>query len=238
MDSAERGIKMTEQTKPNKTVWLLIAIVGGVITAGAVLAIVNKRSTEPEYVRQTVTTEETVKIEQSVEVQQSENVEQARAAATKTLEDIIKSAQSWDPAFKPWFGKAAPDFTVRDIESTEHSLSSYLGKDVLVVFWATWCPACNLEIPHLIELRKEIGEDDLAIIAISNEEPERLKQFTAVKGINYTVAALGNSVLPSPFLGVSSIPTTFFIDQKGQIKLAALGLVTLEETKAILKAEQ
>ena len=205
---------MTEQTKTNKTVWLLIAIVGGVITAGAVLTIVNKQSPNPE------------------------KVEQPQAAATDNLEDIIKSARSWGAAFKPWFGKAAPDFKVTDIQGREHSLSGYLGKNVLVVFWATWCPACNLEIPHLIELRKSISEDDLAIIAISNEEPEHLTHFVAAKGINYTITTAGNSVLPSPFIDVTGIPTTFFIDRKGQIKLAAVGLVELEETQAILKAQQ
>jgi len=204
---------MSEQTKTNKTVWILIAVISGLITAGAVFAIIDKGTAEPEYVEQTETT------------------------ANNTLEDIVKSAESWGVAFKPWFGKAVPDFTVTDTEGREHSLSSNLGKNVLVVFWATWCPACNLEIPHLINLRKEIGEDDLAIIAISNEEPKILKDFVSDKGINYTVATVGSSVLPSPFADVTGIPTTFFIDRKGQIKLVAVGLVELDDTKAILKAE-
>ena len=205
---------MTEQTKTSKTVWLLVAVVGSIITTGAVLAIVNKQSPNPE------------------------KVEQTQTAASDNLEDIIKSAQSWGAAFKPWFGKPAPDFKVTDIQGRKHSLSGYLGKNVLVVFWATWCPTCNLEIPHLIELRKSISEDDLAIVAISNEQPEHLKNFVAARGINYTIATAGNSVLPSPFIDVTGIPTTFFIDRKGQIKLAAVGLVELEETRAILKAQQ
>lgn len=234
---------MTEQTKPNKTVWLLIAIVVGVITVGAVLAIVNKRSPEPENVGQPETVQQLEQIEQFEEVQQSDKVEQpveieqTQAVATDKLEDIIKSARSWSPAFKPWFGKPAPELKVTDIEGRLHSLSDYRGKNVLVVFWATWCPACNLEIPHLIELRKSIGEEDLAIVAISNEQPELLKQFATAKGINYSLATVGYGALPSPFVDVTSIPTTFFIDRNGQIKLVALGLVTLEETKAILDAE-
>ena len=222
---------MSEQIKTNKTVWILIAVVGGVITAGAVFAIVNKRSPKPKNV------EQPEKIQRSENIEQPEMVEQPQAAATDNLEDIIKSAQSWGAAFKPWFGKPATDFKVTDIQGKEHSLSSYIGKNVLVVFWATWCPACNLEIPHLIELRKSIGEDNLAILAISNENPELLKNFAAAKGINYTIATVGNSVLPSPFIDVTGIPTTFFIDRKGQIKLAAVGLVELEDTQAILKAQ-
>ncbi len=142
-----------------------------------------------------------------------------------------------DIPFSQWFGKAAPDFTVTDIEGNQHTLSNYLGKNVLVVFWATWCPSCKLEIPHLIELRKMLGEDKLTILAISNEEQEILKPFVTARGINYTVAALGNSPLPSPFIDVTGIPTTFFIDPQGKIKFVALGMINLEQTKAILDAK-
>ncbi|MBN2183065.1 MAG: TlpA family protein disulfide reductase [Sedimentisphaerales bacterium] len=229
---------MSEYIKTNKTVLLLIVVVGGIITAGAIFAIVNKSTPEPENVEKSVTAPRAQTIEQSAYIERTERVEQTQSVALENLEEIIKSAGSWGPVFKPWFGKEAPDFTVTDIKGQKHNLKDYLGKNVLVVFWATWCPACNLEIPHLIELRKEIGEDELAIIAISNEESELLKKYAAGKGINYTVATVGSSFLPSPFIDVTSIPTTFFIDKNGQIKLAAVGLVELDDSKAILKAEQ
>lgn len=159
-------------------------------------------------------------------------------AAEKSLEDIVQSRKTWDVAFTSWFGKIVPDFEVEDVEGRTHRLSGYKGRDVLVVFWATWCPACNMEIPHLIELRKMLGEDELIILAISNEPPEVLKQFAAAKNINYTVVSLGSSSLPAPFADVTSIPATFFIDRNGTLKLAAVGLVSLEEAKAIMQAEQ
>ena len=152
------------------------------------------------------------------------------------LENIVNSRKTWDVAFESWSGKAAPDFTVKGIDGQVHKLSDYQRKNLLVVFWATWCPACKLEIPHLIELRKMYNENELGIVAISNESPEDLKRFAADKGINYTVATLGGA-LPAPFSSVTSIPTTFFIGRDGTIKLTALGLVSLEESKAIVEAE-
>lgn len=154
-----------------------------------------------------------------------------------SLEDVIKSRRTWDVAFPAWSGRTAPDFTVKDIDGVEHKLSEYRGRNVMVVFWATWCPACNVEIPHLIKLRKQFERDDLVILAISNETTEQLKRFAAAKEINYTVVPLGESVLPAPFAEVESIPTNFFIDKNGNIKLAALGLVSLEDAVALLKAE-
>ena len=155
----------------------------------------------------------------------------------RSLEDVIKARESWDVAFPEWSGKAAPDFTVKDIDGVEHRLSDYRGRNIQVVFWATWCPACNVEIPHLIELRKEFKQDELAILAISNETAEQLKQFAADKGINYTVVSRGDEFLPKPFSDVRSIPTNFFIDKNGNVKLVALGLVSLEDSIAILKAD-
>jgi peroxiredoxin len=158
-------------------------------------------------------------------------------ATGKNMENVAESRKTWDIAFAASFGKDVPDFAVEDIDGKMHKLSDYRGRDVVVVFWATWCPACNLEIPHLIELRNMLSEDKLAILAISNEEPELLKNFAESKGINYTVAALGDSHLPEPFSKVTSIPTTFFIGPDGKIKFAAVGVVPLADAKVIMNAE-
>lgn len=163
---------------------------------------------------------------------------QSQNAADASYEHLTKSHASWDVAFTSSFGKEAQDFTIEDIEGKTHRLSDYRGRNVMVVFWATWCPPCNLEIPHLIELRKTVAKDKLAILAISNEEPERLKSFAESKDINYTVASLGGKTLPEPFANVASIPTTFFIDADGKIKFAAVGVVSLADAKVIMNTDQ
>ena len=163
---------------------------------------------------------------------------QPKNAKGKIQEHITESQKTWDIAFTASFGKDATDFSVNDITGKAHKLSDYRGRNVVVVFWATWCPACNLEIPHLIELRNMLSEDKLAILAISNEEPEHLKHFAESKGINYTVASLGDNPLPEPFANVISIPTSFFIDPEGKIIFAAVGMVPLADAKVIMNIEQ
>jgi peroxiredoxin len=162
---------------------------------------------------------------------------QSQNATDKNLERFTKPHSTWDIAFASSFGKDAPDFFVEDIEGKTHKLSDYRGRNVVVVFWATWCPACNLEIPHLIELRKTFTEDKLTILAISYEEPEHLKNFAESKGINYTLASIGGKTLPEPFASVASIPTTFFIGPDGKIKFAAVGVVSMADAKVIISNE-
>jgi peroxiredoxin len=155
------------------------------------------------------------------------------------IADIINSKQSrsWAPAFKSWYGKSAPDFVLPDINGKKHKLSDYHGKDILVLFWATWCVPCLEEIPHLIALRNIYSEEKLAILALSNENPALLKRFLAGSKINYTVLASNRSALPSPFRLVLGIPTSFFVDKEGKIKIVAQGSLHLGETKLILQAE-
>jgi peroxiredoxin len=161
--------------------------------------------------------------------------ETPRASSGPKLEDIIKAAKTWGPSFQPWYGKPAPDFTLSDIEGEEHKLSDYKGKNVLIVFWATWCGPCLMEIPHLNELRNTVSKDDLAILAISNERPDVVKNFVAKTKMNYTIL-LDPGVLPAPYNSVRAIPSSFYIDPEGKIKLGSVGLVSLKEAKAIIEA--
>jgi peroxiredoxin len=159
-----------------------------------------------------------------------------------SLKDVIEQAKGWSPSYTSWYGKPAPNFTVTDLAGKKHQLSDYRGKNVLIVFWTTWCPPCRLEIPHLIELRKTISEDEFAVLAISNEKRDLVKKVVDKVGINYTVL-LEKDDMSEPFgvmriFRTTGIPCSFYIDPEGKIKLATSGLTTSREIKAILKAEQ
>ena len=105
-----------------------------------------------------------------------------------------------------------------------------------VDLFSNCCSPCLREIPGLIELRKTVGENKLAILAISNENLTLAKRFVAQQKINYTVLT-NPGTLPGPFDTIRFIPCSFFIDPQGKIKLATFGLLSLGEIKAILKAE-
>src|SRR4030042_3085295 len=90
------------------------------------------------------------------------------AAAKKVrLEDVIKAAKTWEPAYQKWYGKPAPDFALTDVADKVHRLGDYKGKNVIIIFWATWCGPCLREIPDLMELRKTVGQSELAMLAVS-----------------------------------------------------------------------
>jgi peroxiredoxin len=134
-----------------------------------------------------------------------------------------------DLVLKKFIGTETPDFTMVDIEGNEFTLSSLKGRRVVLNFWATWCPPCRLEIPDLIELRKETSPDELVIIGISDEDREQLLNFAVEKNINYIIATAND--LPAPYSYINAIPTTFFINRQGYIQDVMSGLTSPVELK-------
>ncbi len=142
------------------------------------------------------------------------------------------SAQMEARVFNEWIDKPAPDFTIADIDGKTFTLSQQKGKNVMVVFWATWCPPCKQEIPNLIELRNTYDANTLAIIAISDENDKTLRSFSQTNGLNYTVAPAEN--LPAPYNEVTGIPTILFIDKNGIIRDATEGYHNFKELKSLV----
>ena len=124
----------------------------------------------------------------------------------------------------------APEFAFANVDTGEEDrLSHYAGKVVILNFWATWCAPCLDEIPDLNRLQREYP-DDLAIISISDEDPELLKAFERqlVLDTESRVLPFGTE-LPQPFTGAFVIrPASFVIDREGVVRRYLLGARTYD----------
>jgi peroxiredoxin len=152
-------------------------------------------------------------------------------------QDIVRLRRTWGPILASWYGEDAPDFTLTDLVGKEHKLSDYRGRNVLLTFWTTWCRPCLEEIPSLMALRSMIGEDKLAILAISNEPVERVKRFAQVRQLNYTVFSYDTLLMGRPYNQTMGIPTSFFIDPQGKIKIITEGTLPFNDIRAILETK-
>ena len=121
--------------------------------------------------------------------------------------------------------KAAPDFTLKDVNGTTVRLSDYKGKVVLLDFWATWCGPCKIEIPWFMEFEKQFKDRGFAVLGVSMDEGgwDEVKPYIQERGINYRIL-MGNDAVEQAYGGVDSLPTTFLIDRSGRIVKVHVGL--------------
>ena len=152
------------------------------------------------------------------------------------LQTIINNARSWQAAGPEFYGTPAPDMTIKDTSGTEHKISDYLGKELMIVLWATWCPPCNVEVSHLKELTDKYSPDDFKILAISTEDGglSQVQKFAANKGINYTTAWMPGYDLVKPYSSSGILPSAFFIDSAGNFKIITQGLMDTKSIEAIV----
>jgi len=130
----------------------------------------------------------------------------------------------------------AADFKLKDLEGNELSLSSLKGKKVFLNFWATWCPPCKAEMPEIEKLYQETKDSDLVIVAVEIGEPlGTVKPFIDTNKYNFKVLLDSDQKVASQY-GISSIPTSFFIDVDGNIISKKLGGMNIDQMREYIDA--
>jgi thiol-disulfide isomerase/thioredoxin len=129
----------------------------------------------------------------------------------------------------------AIDFKLKDLSGKELSLSDLKGKKVFLNFWATWCPPCKAEMPEIEKFYQETKDSDLVIVAIEIGEPlDTVKSFIDSNKYNFKVLLDSDQSVSSKY-GITSIPTSYFIDVDGNIISKRLGAMNIDEMKAYIK---
>ncbi|MCM2277616.1 MAG: redoxin family protein [Oligoflexia bacterium] len=117
-------------------------------------------------------------------------------------------------------GAQLPDFTVPVFGGGKMTVSELKAKVVLVNFWASWCEACIVEMPSIIELRKSYKDRGLEVLAINvDEKPEAVvPRMTKQLGIDFPVYVDQDGAL-SELFDVHAIPLTVLIDANRKVLL-------------------
>ena len=180
------------------------------------------------------------------------NFEYRQQAADHVLASVAQGELVPDPAggapqyVTPLKGKPAPAFVLEDLNGKKVSLANYKGKAVLINFWATWCAPCKIETPWIIELRNQYASQGFEVLGISADDLNRddPKEFAKDKmeisqsaqklHINYPVLIDGGT-LDKQYGGLDELPTSFFINRKGTVVAAQLGLTSKDDIEANIK---
>lgn len=118
-------------------------------------------------------------------------------------------------------GQRAPDFTLSDLSGTPFTLSELRDtKAVMLVFWATWCPACIQTIPQFSELHTRYSSRGFEVVSIniaSNDPLLRVQRFQELNRLPYRILYDERTDVSRTY-GVFGIPTTLIVDRDGIIR--------------------
>jgi len=113
--------------------------------------------------------------------------------------------------------KKAISFTANDIDGKRVTLEEiYNKKDVLLVFWGTWCPPCIEEIPILREMRQQYSKEQLEIISVAvGSKPEQVREMMKEKKMDWINIIDDGKI--NQLYHVVAYPQVFLIGKKGDV---------------------
>lgn len=115
-----------------------------------------------------------------------------------------------------------------DSEIKVFDLESHRGKVVLINFWATFCPYCLEEMPHLQRIYMDLQHDDFVVIGVSSDQPERLEGFLAEQSQPWAnIFGIDAGRLSRKF-DVNTIPRAFLINRKGVLVAVGNGVESIQ----------
>ncbi|MFC7785908.1 redoxin domain-containing protein [Rossellomorea sp. GCM10028870] len=124
-------------------------------------------------------------------------------------------------------GDRAPDFKLTTLDGEAVKLSDYQGKKVILNFWATWCPPCKAEMPHMQSYYENNAEkENVEILAVNltsmNDGEKAVHQFVDGYELTFPIPMDKEGAVGDEYR-VFTIPTTYMIDTKGIIQHKIVG---------------
>lgn len=118
-------------------------------------------------------------------------------------------------------GKNEINFKIKNLKGREYSLKDFKGKNLFIVFWATWCRFCSMQLKEIQKIYEEFKNEEIEFLIISYESIPAIEKY--VKKYGYTFPVYTQiSELPPEFK-ISGIPATFILDKEGKIILKKEG---------------
>jgi peroxiredoxin len=134
----------------------------------------------------------------------------------------------------PEVGALAPEIELQNIKGETVRLSDLRGQVVLVNFWATWCGPCRLEMPDIQESFEQYSPG-FTVLAVNNgESSSEVEGFVQELGLTFHVLLDPGLEVPEDYL-VRGLPSSYFVDQDGVVRIVHIGVMTEGQLKDYLE---
>lgn len=117
------------------------------------------------------------------------------------------------------------ELNLSNLNGEDVSFESFKGKKIVLSFGASWCGNCREELDLLTSI-KDRDLSDVEIIVISDEPIDKIIHFKEKRGYPFTFLKMNK---PFHDIGINSIPTTYIINTKLEIKQETVGYLNWED---------
>ncbi len=154
-------------------------------------------------------------------------VEKAYQEARRELirQAIANRGQRHEKALESRLDESAPEWTLKDFDGNDVSLTELRGNIVVLDFWATWCGPCRKTMPLVDKFYQNNKRDNVKVFGVNVWErkkgPDDVKAYIQSKGYQFPIL-FGDDKIASNY-GVRGIPTMFIIDPNGKIAYRHVG---------------
>jgi len=130
------------------------------------------------------------------------------------------------------------DFTLKDLNGDDVSLSAFKGQVILLDFWATWCGPCKVEIPYFIDLYTTYQAQGLQVLGFDvDDEIPALTEYAEAMGMNYPILiGAGRDDVLEAYGPMPGLPTTVIIGRDGNVCASHTGLTEKAVFEEAIKA--
>jgi peroxiredoxin len=128
---------------------------------------------------------------------------------------------------------ARADFTLRDLQGREVTLSKLRGNVVLVTFWATWCVPCRQEMPDLDALYQRLHSKGLIVLSLTSDPPSKVGPVIQSAHYHPQVLLDTGAKIHDQF-HVSEIPHSFLFDRNGKFVVDSIDAQTPSQLQAMV----
>lgn len=135
-------------------------------------------------------------------------------------------------------GQQAPNFELLDMEGNRVELSDYRGERVLINFWATWCPPCRAEMPHMQSFYEDFQAKGVVVLGINLTSTEKsadvVPPFAERFGLRFPILLDSEGDVMSMY-HVRGYPTTYVLDSSGTVRETFIGAIDYETMKGAVE---
>ena len=130
----------------------------------------------------------------------------------------------------------APAFAIRTLDGKWVRTSELRGRPIILDFWATWCAPCKSSMPHLSAIQSRYRDRGLVVVGLSMDdvEPQAVRRFADRLGLTFRVALADDQVLDA-YGPIRGLPTTIFINRRGEIVRRVVGFLDAETVEGYVR---